>query len=399
MYRPNKASLYHLIICTLTAQPCKRRNHMSHHAQKTKSKTPPRPYTQNFQSAPIPANSSELIRPSAISEFAETIPAQEAPTFLAGPGASTFQPPISLAQLAANNKAAPIPTWPIQDLLPEGLCLLAAKPHAGLHTLALQLALSITSGTEALEYFKASSGEVLYLGFHDTQHTILTRTQNLLGDEALPSQLSWSNTWQDWQQDGLAALNDWLDEHPRTRLLVIDSFSHLLPPGTSTRHAYQLLHQLNHLAHTHHLCILLLHSLARTSAKDPFSSIPCSPLLLETCETLAVLEHDRGTVQATLHLTSHTLSTRALSLSRESTTDRWSLDASSTPASHTTEPPPEIPTFLEMLAQYTPRSLRDLASDEDLVVTTYMHESSVTLPTPPPSQADADPLPASGNAQ
>jgi hypothetical protein len=96
-----------------------------------------------------------------------------------------------------------------------------------------------------------------------------------------------------------------------------------------------LLHHLNRLAHDHHLAILILHSQARHVSTDPFDAIPCSPLLLDTFETLAVLEHDRSEDQATLHLTGRTLQTRSLSLALN--TNSWRLDTSPTHASITPE--------------------------------------------------------------
>jgi hypothetical protein len=298
------------------------------HKQKARPRTPAIPATLMPDLHPaqtLPAHAPL----TPLSDLLPMQTTQETTSFIAGPGATTFQEPIPLSQLLANAIANPAPAWPISGLLPAGLTLLASKQHAGSRTLVLQLALAIARGTSALDHFPATPGDVLYLNFHETQDTLLARTQHLLAGATLPPTLTCTNTWDDWQQDGLTNLDDWLIAHPTTRLLVIDSLSRILPPGTPIRHAYTLLRQLNHLAHTHHLCILLLHSLPRHCARDPFDAIPCSHLLLDTFETLAVLEHDRVAAQATLHLTGHTLQTHALTLSLEPETQYWSLDPTS----------------------------------------------------------------------
>jgi hypothetical protein len=291
----------------------------------------------------FPMTTFDLARPSS------ALPASETPSFIGGPGATAFQPPVPLSQLFATTAAKPAPAWPIQALLPTGLCLLSGKAHAGYNQLALQFALSITEGTLALDHFTSSSGHVLYLGFNEHINTIQTRVQHLMAGETPSERFVWTNTWQPWEKEGIADLADWLTVHPATRLLVIDSFSSILPPGSSLKHAYQLLHQLKHLAHTHHLAILVLHSMARSKRNDPFDAIACSPLLLETFDTLAVLDHDRGSAQATLHLTGQQLQTHTLELALDTNDGRWSL--ASSPVRDTLTP--ERITILEALDQST----------------------------------------------
>ena len=86
---------------------------MSHRAPKAKRKGQSRTQSQHFQPASHSANSSHLFGLSALPESAETMTINatnnDAPSFITGPGATTFQPPISLAQLAANSRAHPAP--------------------------------------------------------------------------------------------------------------------------------------------------------------------------------------------------------------------------------------------------------------------------------------------------
>ena len=110
-----------------------------------------------------------------------------------------------------------------------------------------------------------------------------------------------------------------------------------------------------------------------------------------------MLDHDRGTAQATLHLTGHSLSTRALPLSLTIGIGSWSLDTSSPHAPLISEIATPLSSVTDVPAP--PSSVRALASDESHVTTIHICDTPVTLPFTPASQAAADPLLTTSNAR
>ena len=53
--------------------------------------------------------------------------------------------------------------WTVEDLVPEGLAILAAPPKMGTSMLATALALSVASDSPALNGLETLTGDVLYL--------------------------------------------------------------------------------------------------------------------------------------------------------------------------------------------------------------------------------------------
>ena len=160
----------------------------------------------------------------------------------------------------------------VDDLLPQGLHLLAGAPKIGKSWLALWLCLCAARG-KPLWTFATRPCEVLYLCLEDSFQRIQSRLFDLTEDA--PASVHFS-TNSDTLGKGLEEqLCSFLVEHPDTVLVIIDTLQMIRGAGYDNTYAndYRDLSVLKHIADTHGIAILLIHHLRKELADDVFSRI------------------------------------------------------------------------------------------------------------------------------
>ena len=114
------------------------------------------------------------------------------------------------------------------ELIPEGLHILAGAPKIGKSWLALWLCLCVAQG-QTLWNFATTQGEVLYLSLEDSFQRIQTRLFDLTEDA--PSTLHFA-IMADTLKHGLEQqIEQFLTEHPTTKLVVIDTLQRIRSTG------------------------------------------------------------------------------------------------------------------------------------------------------------------------
>lgn len=91
---------------------------------------------------------------------------------------------VTLADL--QYKSFPPLRWIIEDILPEGVTLVAAKPKSKKSWLALGLALAIAMGGKALGRLNVMQGGVLFLDLEGNERRIQSRVRAILGSTSTP---------------------------------------------------------------------------------------------------------------------------------------------------------------------------------------------------------------------
>ena len=214
----------------------------------------------------------------------------------------------------------------VDELIPEGLHILAGAPKIGKSWLALWLCLCVSQG-QPLWNFTTVQGEVLYLSLEDSFRRIQTRLFDLTED-ALPT-LHFA-IMADTLKHGLEQqIEQFLTEHPTTKLVVIDTLQRVRAAGGDGNlyaNDYQDIGLLKQLADKWHIAILLIHHLRKLHDDDPMNMISGSTGLSGAADSAFVLQkHSRLANVASLHCTGRDIPDRTLKLEFGEEDHIWKL--------------------------------------------------------------------------
>ena len=213
----------------------------------------------------------------------------------------------------------------VDELIPEGLHILAGAPKIGKSWLALWLCLCVAQG-QALWNFATTQGEALYLSLEDSFQRIQTRLFDLTEDA--PPTLHFA-IMADTLKHGLEQqIEQFLAEHPTTKLVVIDTLQRVRSAGSDSNlyaNDYQEIGLLKKLADKQHIAILLIHHL-RKLHDDPMNMISGSTGLSGAADSTFVLQkNSRLANVASLHCTGRDISDRTLKLEFGEEDHVWKL--------------------------------------------------------------------------
>ena len=161
----------------------------------------------------------------------------------------------------------------VDDLLPQGLHLLAGAPKIGKSWLALWLCLCAAQG-KPLWTFATRPCEVLYLCLEDSFQRIQSRLFDLTEDA--PPTLHFAVMSQQLHNGLVEQIEQFLKEHPQTRLIVIDTLQRIRTAGNDANpyaSDYRDIGVLKALADKHRSAILLVHHLRKMNDDDLMNMI------------------------------------------------------------------------------------------------------------------------------
>lgn len=188
---------------------------------------------------------------------------------------------------AADLQNAGIPhlRWIVDELLPEGVTLLAAKPKAKKSWLALGLGLAVTQqGGRALGSIEIEdAGDVLYLDLEGNARRMHDRINSILGKQR---GVSWPHNfviYNEWPRDldAIARLTEYARGLRRQgrelRLVVVDLLAEIRNPIDPKQSSYDydrtLLKALNQWAERHGVAVLAIHHTRKAKGDDVFDEV------------------------------------------------------------------------------------------------------------------------------
>ena len=218
----------------------------------------------------------------------------------------------------------------VDELVPEGLHILAGAPKIGKSWLALWLCLCVSQG-QPLWNFATAQGEVLYLSLEDSFQRIQTRLIDLTEDA--PPTLRFA-IMADTLKHGLEQqIEQFVTGHPNTKLVVIDTLQRVRSAGSNSNlyaNDYQDIGLLKKLADKRHIAILLIHHLRKLHDDDPMNMISGSTGLSGAADSTFVLQkNSRLANVASLHCTGRDIPDRTLKLEFGEDDHIWKLLADS----------------------------------------------------------------------
>ena len=214
----------------------------------------------------------------------------------------------------------------VEELLPEGLHILAGAPKIGKSWLALWLCLRVSQG-QPLWNFAVTQGEVLYLSLEDSFQRIQTRLFDLTEDA--PPTLHFA-IMADTLKRGLEQqIEQFLTDHPAAKLVVMDTLQRVRSAGGDSNlyaNDYQDVGLLKQLADKQHIAILLIHHLRKLHDDDPMNMISGSTGLSGAADSTFVLQKSSRLANiASLHCTGRDIPDRTLKLEFGEEDHVWKL--------------------------------------------------------------------------
>ena len=214
----------------------------------------------------------------------------------------------------------------VDELIPEGLHILAGAPKIGKSWLALWLCLRVAQG-QPLWNFTTAQGEVLYLSLEDSFQRIQTSLVALTEDA--PPTLTFASMANTLRHGLEQQIEQFLTEHSNTKLVVIDTLQRVRNSGNNSNlyaNDYQDIGLLKQLADKRHIAILLIHHLRKLHDDDPMNMISGSTGLSGTADSTFVLQkHSRLANIASLHCTGRDIPDRTLKLEFGEEDHIWKL--------------------------------------------------------------------------
>ena len=220
-------------------------------------------------------------------------------------------------------------TFLVEDLLPQGLHLLAGAPKIGKSWLALWLCLRVARG-EPLWNFPTHPCEVLYLCLEDSFQRIQSRLFDLTEDA--PPTLHFAVMAEQLHSGLVEQIEQFLKEHPATWLVVIDTLQRIRTVSNDVSpyaNDYRDIGVLKGLADRHRIAVLLVHHLRKLGDDDPMNMISGTTGISGATDTNLVLKKGkRSGSAATLYCTGRDIEYQELVLEFDQDAHVWKLISS-----------------------------------------------------------------------
>lgn len=223
----------------------------------------------------------------------------------------------------------PEPNWAIEDLLPEGLTILAGRPKSGKSWMGLDWCLSVCQGGKAMGKFTAEKGETLYIGLEDKPRRLQSRLKMMLGIEperTFPDGFYFMNEFLKLEEGGEEQLIKILEEKPGLRLVVIDTYARF-----TSRKAYNDLYsedyaigaKLQKIALDFRIALVVIHHTRKMQSEYALDDVSGTTGITAAADTVFVL---KKTMYGTeLHVTGRDIDEQALAIQFDKTTGLWKV--------------------------------------------------------------------------
>ena len=183
----------------------------------------------------------------------------------------------------------------VDELIPEGLHILAGAPKIGKSFLVLQMAYQVSMGAPFLG-FSSRQGTVLYLALEDTYERLQKRLAQMTEQDSEHLILS---VFSETLDEGLLErLTDFWGEHADTVLVIIDTLQRVrgrTPDNGSYAADYDTLARLKEFSDTFGVTVLVVHHTRKEGAEDVFNTISGTNGLMGAADGALLLHKDKRT--------------------------------------------------------------------------------------------------------
>ena len=244
----------------------------------------------------------------------------------------------------------------IENLLYAGAYILAGAPKIGKSFLVAQIAYHVSTGIP-LWGFEVNQGTVLYLALEDDYQRIQNRMFKMYGIEDSPF-LHFSIAASKVGSGLDLQLENFMRDHPDTRLMIIDTMQKIREAGSDTysyASDYEVIGHLKSFASTHGICILIVHHTRKMPAGDSFDMISGTTGLLGCADgSLLMQKKKRTALEATIDVVGRDQQDQILYLIKQPDTQIWELDHTETEL-YKEPPDPILEAVANLITPETPQ--------------------------------------------
>lgn len=211
---------------------------------------------------------------------------------------SGWQPTVQTLDDLMRRELSPV-RWAVEEIIGEGVTLLAAKPKKGKTVFMLQIAMCVANGTKAIGgHAQTQQGEVLYLALEENERRMQRRAEKILMGERAPKGVHLVYDWPQFTNGGVEALSQWMDEHSNTRLIVIDTLERVRPTrrgnGNIYAEDYAAVKDIQRFAGQRQVAVVVIHHTGKSGREDPLDEVSGSTGLTGGVDNILVMRALNG---------------------------------------------------------------------------------------------------------
>ena len=216
----------------------------------------------------------------------------------------------------------------VPGLITEGFTLLVGAPKVGKSWLALNLAVAVASGSDAMGSIPVEQGKVLYIALEDTPRRLKNRLYQMLGTMIpAPQDLVCVTNWPRLTNGGIDQLIRYLTENKDTRMVIIDTWgkirSHSEIDNGLYNNDYEAVTGIKNVADEFGVSIVAVHHQRKASDNDPLVTVLGSQGLTGAADAVAILTRQRGQNTGTIYVTGRDIMEGKAAVEFQADTGTW----------------------------------------------------------------------------
>lgn len=220
----------------------------------------------------------------------------------------------------------------VENLIYPGTYILAGAPKVGKSFFVAQLAYHIATGQKLWDY-EVKQSTVLYLALEDDHRRLQKRMCRMFGVDGTAN-LHFAITSKKLGEGLEDQLEEFIDKHPNTRIIIIDTLQKIRQGGNDTysyANDYECVGNLKKFADQKEICLLIVHHTRKQQASDKFDMISGTTGILGCADGAFILQKEKRTDStATLDIVGRDQCDQKLYLVRNQEKLFWDLDHAET---------------------------------------------------------------------
>ena len=184
----------------------------------------------------------------------------------------------------------------VENLIYPGTYILAGAPKVGKSFFVAQLAYHIATGQKLWDY-EVKQSTVLYLALEDDHRRLQKRMCRMFGVDGTAN-LHFAITSKKLGEGLEDQLEEFIDKHPNTRIIIIDTLQKIRQGGNDTysyANDYECVGNLKKFADQKEICLLIVHHTRKQQASDKFDMISGTTGILGCADGAFILQKEKRT--------------------------------------------------------------------------------------------------------